>query len=102
MSYVAKSKEGERIYRKRPLLNVTVSHYVIELLNELEEISGWNRSRCVDEALMRVLPSMIKEMKGRAVRVSEKKEVGSSSLEEEYMKAVIFKRDNDYLWEARM
>lgn len=99
MSWVGRDSSGKRIYRKRPMLNVTVSPLVVQLLDELAELTGKNRSQLVDEILLRELPRLLDEVRRRLPTKAEAKPGITPGLETEYMRKLLFGGYKDSDWE---
>ena len=99
MSKVTISR-GKRVNRKRWMLDTTVSPYLISEIDEIRSKRNLTRSLIVERALIIALPIIKKEL-GLNCDQSEderKKQQSSSSLEERFMKKLLF--DFDYrAWE---
>jgi hypothetical protein len=54
--------EKEKV-RHRRVTSLTLSNDVLEMVEELSRLSGWNRSRCVEECVRLAYPNMVKRFK---------------------------------------
>jgi phosphoenolpyruvate carboxylase len=84
-------------------LSVTVPRDVADMVKELMELSGWDKSRCVSEGLRIGLPELIKRIK-KKVMETEKKKADKPTPEdeerarEEYWRKVILGKIHSDRW----
>ena len=94
------TNRGRRVNRKRWMLNTTVSPYLISEIDEICSKKNLTRSWIVERALIIALPTIKRELGlDREESEDERKEQHSeASLEERFMKRLLF--DLDYrAWE---
>jgi len=99
MSKVTTSR-GKRVNRKRWMLNTTVSPYLVSEIDEICSKKNLTRSWIVERALIIALPIIKKELGLNCDQSGDerKKQHSSPSLEERFMKKLLF--DFDYrAWE---
>jgi len=67
-------------------LSATVPRDVADMVEELKELTGWDKSRCVSEGLRIGLPELIKKYKKKADKPTTEDE---ERAREEYWRKVI-------------
>jgi hypothetical protein len=83
-------------------LSATIPRDVADMVREVMELSGWDKSRCVSEGLRIGLPELIKRMK--KVMETEKKKADKPTPEdeerarEEYWRKVILGKIHSDKW----
>jgi hypothetical protein len=70
-------------------LHVTISPDVSDMIEELEKLTGWNRSRCVDEALRIGLRELIKKYRAMVQKADKPTLEDEERAREEYWRKVI-------------
>jgi hypothetical protein len=70
-------------------LHTTISPDVSDMVEELEKLTGWNRSRCVDEALRIGLRELIKKYKAMVKKADKPTSEDEERAREEYWRKVI-------------
>jgi hypothetical protein len=83
-------------------LSVTVPRDVTDMVEELKELSGWDKSRCVTEGLRIGLPELIKKIKKAMEREKKKADKPTTEDEErareEYWRKVILGKIHGDKW----
>jgi Arc/MetJ-type ribon-helix-helix transcriptional regulator len=69
-------------------LSVTVPRDVADMVEELKELTGWDKSRCVSEALRIGLPELIKKYKKKK-KADKPTTEDEERAREEYWRKVI-------------
>jgi predicted transcriptional regulator len=65
--------------KAKPIASFALSPDVVEMIIELAELTGWSRSRCVEECIRYAFP----EIKKRFLSVKTKREGEAREVEEE-------------------
>jgi hypothetical protein len=83
-------------------LHVTVPRDILEMLNELSKVSGWNQARSVEECVRVAYPILIKKLKESGPMTVKKSDKPNPEDEEkareEYWKKVILENLKDKEW----
>ena len=76
--------------RTRPVVSFALPQDVIEMIAELAEITGWSRSKCVEECVRYAFPEIKKRFTAIKSRREEEEAVDEEEkLREEYWRKVI-------------
>jgi hypothetical protein len=94
--------EKERVRRNRPNIHVTLPRDVLEMLEELEGLSGWNRSRCIEECVRYAFPEIAKRFKALKVKAPANKDLEDIYWENEYWRRVILGDAKRHEWTQAM
>jgi hypothetical protein len=88
--------------RIRLPVHTTVPRDVLEMLDELSKVSGWNKARCVEECVRVAYPILIKKLRESNPMTVKKSDKPSPEDEErareEYWKKVILGNLKDREW----
>jgi hypothetical protein len=90
--------EKEKVRRNRPNVHVTLPRDVLEMLEELSGLSGWGRSRCIEECVRVAYPDMVKRFKALGGRADTNKDLEDVYWENEYWKRVILGDSKRHEW----
>jgi hypothetical protein len=78
--------------RNRPVTSFTLPFDVVAMIDELAQLAGWSRTRCVEECVRYAYPALKKRLQGvKARREAEEGEGGGDEeerLREEYWRRV--------------
>jgi hypothetical protein len=92
----------EKVKRNRPNVHVTLPRDVLEMLEELSGLSGWGRSRCIEECVRYAFPELVKRFRALKGVGGTNKDLDNVGWETEYWKKVILGTAKDYEWTQTM
>jgi hypothetical protein len=81
--------EKEKVRRNRPNVHVTLPRDVLEMLEELSRLSGWGRSRCIEECVRAAYPDMVRRLRALRGGAGANKDLEDAYWENEYWRRVI-------------